>query len=193
MENRKPGTVYRKDSTQKTVTNRKKLSTHTSSENPDDVKSSSFRPLEGATISSLGVKEYTDAKQSGEYSKIMEATSSRLFTKHADYREVDTRNHGKGVEKSAQGKSRLAIGRVKRGGRRSPKDSNGSGGGKKGKENKRPQGIVRSQRGSSVEDTMEVGRKKGTNVQSGKAGIVVLPRKKGQKPPRQVKLCINIY
>ena len=192
LTNSRPGTASRKKNTQDTVMNREGLSIHTQATKNHHglVRKSGFEPQEGTTKDADGKQSEKNFLKSGKGFRANEAKkissnagglnlskvatrskqSSRLVGKHQDYRESNTRSE---LDKDIQEKSRVGVGRVNRGGRGLPKDINGLDGAKKGKENKRPRGVVGNRRGSRVEDTMkgkEEGRKKGTNVQSGKAG-----------------------
>ncbi|CAB4004565.1 centrosomal of 95 kDa-like [Paramuricea clavata] len=183
LMNSRPDTASRKKNTQDTVMNREGLSTDTQATKSHHglVRKSGFEPQEGNFPKSGKGLRANEAKKISSnagglnLSKVATRSkqSSRLVGEDQDYRESNTRSEDKKIKKSVLAKSRLGVGRVNRGGRGSPKDINGHDGGKKGKKNKRPRGVVGNRRGSRGEDTMkgkEVGRKKGANVQSGKAG-----------------------
>ena len=200
IKSNKPRLGDREGSTQQTVPNRKRSSMHVTKNHSAGsvVKTFDFPLQEGTTT----LRD--DAKQNEKHSLISKKDlragetktkgdngggsslgkaaariqeTSTMLEKHSDDSEDYAKMRDVGVEKSAHVKSRVRG--EKSGGRRSSEDSKGSIDGKKGKENKRPRGIVRDQRKSRLKDEIEgkkVGKKQGTKVQSRKAGDSVLKR-----------------
>ena len=178
METSKPGTSYRKNNVQDTVTNRKGLSMRTQAtrNNADGLlRKSKFLPQEETTVSSLS-KDVVDKQTEKSYRHGTKTTRQNLRPCEAKTKDAAGLSPGKTStrddkatkegEKLLRGKSRSRMNK----GERSPKDGNGHGGGKKGKENKRPQRIVREQRGTMEENEDKERKTKDTAVQSGKEG-----------------------
>ena len=194
----KPRLGDREDSTQETVPNRKGSSMHVTKNSSSVVKTFDFPPQKWTT--SLGgdqnekhsLKSKKDLRVGGTKTKgdgdggsslgkaatrIQE--TSTLLEKHSDDSEDNAKMRDKDAEKSGHVESRLGVRGERSGGRRSSEDSKGSTDGKKGKENKRPRGIVGDQRKSRLKNDIEgrkVRKKQGTKVHSRKARDSVLKR-----------------